>query len=67
MSFKNFDETQQKVFLDGKEVKVDVFGSFNIPLQKESVIRVEEIDLANYIKMGPGCCWGCPSHYVPTS
>ena len=36
--------------MDGK-VKVNVFGSFNIPLEKESVIRVEEIDLANYIKV----------------
>ena len=49
ITFKNFDSTQQKVFLDGKEIKIDVFGSFSIPLLKESIIRVEEIDLANFV------------------
>ncbi len=49
ISFKNFDSTQQKVFLNGKEIKVDVFGSFKLPLLKESIVRVEEIDLANFV------------------
>ena len=51
VTFKNFDSTQQKVFLNGKEVKVDVFGSFKIPLLKENIIRVEEIDLANFVTL----------------
>ena len=49
ISFKNFDSTQQKVFLNGKEINVDVFGSFKLPLLKESIVRVEEIDLANFV------------------
>ena len=51
VSFKNFDSTPKKVFLNGKEVKVDVFGSFKIPLLKENIIRVEEIDLANFVTL----------------
>ncbi|MDC0255258.1 hypothetical protein OAK75_10165, partial [Bacteriovoracales bacterium] len=46
----NFDSTQQKVFVDGKEVKVDVFGSFELPLMKEVFLRVEEPDLEHFVK-----------------
>ena len=49
VTFKNLDSTQQKVFLNGREIKVDVFGSFNLPLLEESIVRVEEIDLANFV------------------
>ena len=51
VSFKNLDTTQQRVFLNGKEVKVDVFGSLTVPLMREHIIRVEEIDLANFVTL----------------
>ena len=46
----NFDSTQQKVFVDGKEVKVDIFGTFELALMKEVFLRVEEPDLEHFVK-----------------
>ena len=46
----NFDSTQQKVFVDGKAVTVDVCGSFELPLMKEVFLRVEEPDLEHFVK-----------------
>ena len=50
ITLTDFDSVHQKVFINGAEVNVDVFGSFEVPLMKEFVLRIEETDLENYVK-----------------
>jgi serine/threonine-protein kinase len=50
ITLTDFDSVHQKVFINGAEVNVDVFGSFEVPLMKKFVLRIEETDLENYVK-----------------